>query len=45
MHLPHAWLERFTRESPRLALVVLAWGLVLFGFTVWLVVSDWRAGR
>ena len=43
--IPRKYLEQFGRENPKLALVIVVWGVGLLGFAVWLVVSDWRAGR
>ena len=39
MHPPRAFLEQWSRENPRLALLVLAWGAVMLGFAVWLVIA------
>lgn len=45
MHPPRAFVERFAREHPRLALLMLAWWFGLVGFVAWVFVSDWKAGR
>jgi hypothetical protein len=42
MYPPRAWLEKWAYEHPRLTLAVLVHGLVMIGFVVWLIVSDWR---
>jgi hypothetical protein len=39
------YLDEFVREHPRMALLMLAWGVGLMVFTGWVVVSDWQAGR
>ncbi len=44
MHPPREWIDKWTTEHPRLALLVLAWGVVMIGFAVWLIIADWRVG-
>jgi hypothetical protein len=39
-HLPREYLEKFTRENPRLAALVLVFGAVMIGFALWLALSD-----
>lgn len=35
------WLETWTRDHPRQAKVFLLFGLVMFIFVAWTIVSDW----
>lgn len=39
-HLPHDWIEKWTSEHPRTALLVLLHGLVMIGIVVWLIFAD-----
>jgi len=42
--IPRKWLEEWAAEHPRLALLVLLHGLIMMGFCVWLIISDWKTG-
>ena len=42
--LPPSLVEKFARENPRLAMLILLFGLGLLGFVVWIVASDWLSG-
>jgi hypothetical protein len=43
--IPRAYLERFAREHPRLAVCMLVWVVALWIFIGWVVVDDWLHGR
>jgi hypothetical protein len=40
MHPPREWTEKWARENPRAAIVVLVFGAVQIGFVIWLFLSD-----
>jgi len=41
MHPPREWTEKWARENPRQAILVLLFGAVMMGFTLWIILSDW----
>jgi hypothetical protein len=38
---PPSLVEKWARENPRQAVVFLLFGFGMFGFTIWIIVSDW----
>jgi hypothetical protein len=45
IYLPKEWVDRFTREHPWIARLLLVWFVALWIFIGWVVVDDWRHGR